>query len=164
MTYQSQRVRSGKRGIRTYHSLSYVPDQLGPGHEAVSLDKSSDQSCFPLGNEGMFSSNACACMLSYVLLFVTPSSAACQVPLSIGFPRQEHWSGLPFPPPGDLPDAGIQPASPVIPALAGGFFTTEPLIWSNRYPKKIIQNVLDSFWEQEERSETGRVQLNTDIG
>ena len=41
MTYQSQRVRSGKRGIRTYHSLSYVPDQLGPGHEAVSLDKSS---------------------------------------------------------------------------------------------------------------------------
>ena len=61
MTYQSQRVRSDKRGIRTYHSLSYVPDQLGPGHETVSLDKSSDQSCFPLGNDGTFSSNACVC-------------------------------------------------------------------------------------------------------
>ena len=46
-----------------------------------------------------------------------------QVPLSMGFPRQEYWSGLPFPPPGDLPDPGIKPESP---ALAGGFFTTEP--------------------------------------
>ena len=42
------------------------------------------------------------------------------------FPRQEYWSGLPFPSPGDLPDPGIEPASPVSPALAGGFFTTEP--------------------------------------
>ena len=48
--------------------------------------------------------------------------------LSMGFPRQEYWSGLPFPPPGDLPNAGIKPASPVAlvaPTLAGGFFTTE---------------------------------------
>ena len=43
----------------------------------------------------------------------------------MGFPRQEYWSGLPFPPPGDLPDPGIKPESPVSPALAGGFFTTE---------------------------------------
>ena len=42
------------------------------------------------------------------------------------FPRQEYWSGLPFPFPGDLPDPGIEPMSPVSPALAGGFFTTEP--------------------------------------
>jgi len=40
----------------------------------------------------------------------------------MGFPRQEYWSGLPFPSPGDLPDSGIKPDSP---ALAGGFFTTE---------------------------------------
>ena len=40
------------------------------------------------------------------------------------FPKQAHWSGLPFPSPGDLPEPGIEPASP---ALAGGFFTTEPL-------------------------------------
>ena len=41
----------------------------------------------------------------------------------MGFPRQEFWSGLPFPSPGDLPDPGMQPASP---ALAGGFFTAKP--------------------------------------
>ena len=49
--------------------------------------------------------------------------AACQAPLSMRFPRQEHWSGLPFPSPGDLPDPGIELGSP---ALAGRFFTTEP--------------------------------------
>jgi len=53
--------------------------------------------------------------------FATPW--AFQSPLSIGFPRQEHWSGLLFPFPGDLPHPGIEPRSP---ALAGGFFTTEP--------------------------------------
>jgi len=42
----------------------------------------------------------------------------------MGLSRQEYWSGLPFPPPGDLPDPGIQPASLASPALAGGFFTT----------------------------------------
>ena len=44
----------------------------------------------------------------------------------MGFPRQEYWSGLPFPSPGDLSDPGIEPVSPAFPALAGGFFTTEP--------------------------------------
>ena len=44
----------------------------------------------------------------------------------MGFSIQEHWSGLPFPSPGDLPDLGIEPESLVSPALAGGFFTTEP--------------------------------------
>ena len=43
---------------------------------------------------------------------VTPWTVACQAPLSMGFPRQEYWSGLPFPPPGDLPDPAIEPASP----------------------------------------------------
>ena len=47
-----------------------------------------------------------------------------QAPLSMGYPRQKYWSGLPFPSPGDLPDSGIQPMSLT---LAGGFFTTEPL-------------------------------------
>ena len=42
----------------------------------------------------------------------------------MGFSKQEYWSGLPFPPPGDLPNPGIQPASLISPALAGGFFTT----------------------------------------
>ena len=48
----------------------------------------------------------------------------CQVPVPMGFPRQEYWSGLTFPPPGDLPGPGIEPASLTSPALAGGFFTT----------------------------------------
>ena len=46
-----------------------------------------------------------------------------QAPLSMGFSRQEYWSGLPFPSPGDLPDPGIKPS---FPALAGGFFTPGP--------------------------------------
>ena len=44
-------------------------------------------------------------------LFAAPWIVACQVPLSVGFSRQEYWSGLPFPPPGDLPDPGIEPLS-----------------------------------------------------
>ena len=56
-------------------------------------------------------------------VLVTWWSVAYQASLSMGFSRQEHWSGLPFPPQGDLPDPGIEPASP---ALAGGFFTTDP--------------------------------------
>ena len=50
-------------------------------------------------------------------------TVACQAPLSMGFPRQEGWSGLPFFPPQDLPDPGTKPLSP---ALAGRLFTTEP--------------------------------------
>ena len=63
----------------------------------------------------------------------TQSSTLCnpwtggpQASLSMGFPRQEYWSGLSFPVPGDLPDPGIEPMSPASPALAGGLFTTEP--------------------------------------
>ena len=48
------------------------------------------------------------------------------------FPRQEYWSGLPFPSPGDLPDPGIEPTSWVSPALAGGFFTTEPFLFNSK--------------------------------
>ena len=62
-------------------------------------------------------------LLSHVQLFVTPWTIAHQAPLSMEFPRQEYWSGLPFPTPRDLPDPGIEPA---FPALAGGFLTNEP--------------------------------------
>ena len=64
-------------------------------------------------------------MLARVRLFATPWTVACQAPLSLGFFRQEYWSGLPFPPPGCLPNPGIQPVS-LSPALASRFFTTEP--------------------------------------
>ena len=49
---------------------------------------------------------------SHVRLFATPSTVACQAPLSMEFPRQDYWSGLPFPSPGDLPDPEIKPESP----------------------------------------------------
>ena len=58
--------------------------------------------------------------------FVTPQTVAHQAPLSMGFSRQEYWSGLPFPSPGDLPDPGTKCTSPLFPTLAGGFLTTEP--------------------------------------
>ena len=64
------------------------------------------------------------CMLSHVQLFVNPWTVACQAPLSMKFSRQNYWSGLPFPSPGDLPDSGIKPASLASPALVGGFVTT----------------------------------------
>ena len=56
----------------------------------------------------------------------TPQTVALQVPLSMGFPRQEYWSELPFPSPGDLPDPGIKPATSCVSCVAGKFFTTEP--------------------------------------
>ena len=55
-----------------------------------------------------------------------PRTAVYQASLSVGFSRQEYWSGLPFPSPGDLPDPGIELSSLTSPALAGGLFTTEP--------------------------------------
>ena len=58
--------------------------------------------------------------------FATPWTVTHQAALSMGFPRQEYWNGLPFPSPGYLPDPGIEPISLTSPAMAGGFFTTEP--------------------------------------
>ena len=73
----------------------------------------------------------CACVLSRSVVSdsLPPHGLALQAPLSMGSSRQEYWSELPFPPPGDLPSPGIEPvspASPASPALAGGFFPSEP--------------------------------------
>ena len=62
--------------------------------------------------------------LSYVRFFATSWTVAYQAPLSMGFSRQEYWSGLPCSPPGDLPDPGREPA--YLPAMAGRFFNTSP--------------------------------------
>ena len=62
------------------------------------------------------------CALGHVQLFATSWTAARQAPLSLGFPRQEYWSGLPFPSPGDLPHSGTDPRSP---ALQVDSFTAE---------------------------------------
>ena len=67
-----------------------------------------------------------ACLLSsfsHIQIFATPWTAAHQAPLSMGFSRQEYWSELPFPLPGDLPNPGTESMPLTSPALAGGFFT-----------------------------------------
>ena len=86
------------------------------------------QLCYP----DISFSNVCICSLSRVQLFMTPWTVARQAPLSMEFPRQEYWSGLSFPSPGDLPDPGIEPTSWVSPASAGGFFTTEPFLFNSK--------------------------------
>ena len=83
----------------------------------------------------IFWSSMCAWVLTYVWLFATPCTVAHQAPLPMGFPRQENWSGLPFPPPGDLSNPGIKPESPASPALAGRLFTNEP-------PGKLVSSVV----------------------
>ena len=78
----------------------------------------------------------CVKLLSRVHLFVTPWTADSQAPLSMGFSREEYWTGLPCPPPGDLPDRGIETKSPMSPALAGGFFTTSAT-WEAQRENKV---------------------------
>ena len=73
--------------------------------------------------------------LSRVQLFVTPWTVAYQASPSMGFSRQEYWSGLPFPSPGDLPDPGIEPGSP---ALEADALTSEP----PGKPKTYIRNLI----------------------
>ena len=74
-------------------------------------------------------------LLFSVWLFVTPWTVTHQAPLSMGFPRQEYWSGLTFPSPGDLHDPGIRPE---FPTLAGRFFTAES-------PERPKDNLLDNL-------------------
>ena len=70
----------------------------------------------------------CCAVLSRLVVSdsVTPWTVACQAPLFTGFFRQEHWTVFPFPPPGHLPDPGIEPGSSASPPLASGFFIIEP--------------------------------------
>ena len=73
-------------------------------------------------------------MLSRVQQFATPWTAACQAPLSMGFSRQEYWRRLPFPPPGDLPNPGIEPGSP---ALQADSLQSEPPLEKSTYAKAV---------------------------
>ena len=84
-------------------------------------------------------SNGSAYLLSHAQLFASPWTVARQAPLSMGFSRQEYWSGSPFPPLGDLPN----PASPASPELAGGFFATESL---GKPSYKVSTSYFDEDW------------------
>ena len=115
----------------------------------------------------------CVCVLSYfsrVWFFVTPWTVACQAPLSMGFSRQEYWSGLPCPPPGDLPDPGIEPMSLMSPALADGFFQANaglPCYLKPWYSFKSVSRVQKnknkkagvSIWSRKNRASWGKAQL-----
>ena len=94
----------------------------------VFLYLSGFQNVFPEYQDNLlYNHSACvqAQLLSCVQLFATSWTGAHQAPLSVEFSRQECWGGLPFPPPGDLPDPGIESESLSSPALAGGFLTNE---------------------------------------
>ena len=100
---------------RAYHSIR--------GLIILNIPQGMSAAAF-LAHLGPTTSLFCAAQsLGYIQLFVTPWTAACQAPPALGFSRQGYWSGLPFPPLGDLPDPGIEPTSA---ALAGGFFMAEP--------------------------------------
>ena len=105
-------VTGGRRGIQGPEVVEMI----------TTLCLFSGETEFPNGcSQVQFSS---AQSLSHVRLFVIPWTVARQVPLSMGLSRQGYWSGLPCPPPGDLPDPGIEPTSLTSPPLAGRFFTT----------------------------------------
>ena len=87
----------------------------------------------------------CAQTLSCVQLLVTPWAVAHQAPLSMGFSRQEYWSGLSFLSPGHLPALGIEPVSP---ALAGRFFTTSTTWEAHFYLWPIHSSVANSWLNQ----------------
>ena len=69
------------------------------------------------------------CVLGHIQLFATPWTVARQVPLSMGFSRQEYWSGLPFPSPGDFSHLGIKPGSPALQAEPPGNRVAEIVHW-----------------------------------
>ena len=90
------------------------------------------------------------CVLSQSVVSDTlpPHRLVCQAPPSMGLSRQEYWSGLPLPLPGDLPDLGIEPASPMSLALAGRLFTipTKKRCYPYVHPKSLASPFIDFVW------------------
>ena len=107
---QSMRL---QRGIRKIKLRNWVCTHVFSVNEALEM-------CYKKEEDEMYVLSCFRC----VQLCVTLWTATGQAPLSIGFSRQEYWSGLTCPPPGDLPDWGIEPAPVMSPALVGRFFIT----------------------------------------
>ena len=105
--------------------LVHLSGQEGELHPEPCPPSHSSSTRFLLGLQPS-AHHVCTLGRSVVSDSTTLWTVAHQAPLSMGFARREYWSGLPFPPLGHLPDPGIEPESPVSPALAGGFLTTEP--------------------------------------
>ena len=123
---------SGVAPTPATHAHGCPPSFVLPGTKAPSLPTGAQPwaGCLALPSSGSRYDVPCTphfpaafSRFSGVRLFVTPWTVAHEDPLSVKLSRQQHWSGEPFPSPGDLPDPGMEPVSP---ALTGGFFTTEP--------------------------------------
>ena len=100
--------------------------------------------CFPIYHYQRDMHECLLSCFSHVQLSVTLWTVTHQAPLSMGFSRQEYWSGLPCPSPGDLRDPGIEPMSLMSPALSGGFFTTSAT-WealSKRYGANLLSYIM----------------------
>ena len=111
-------------GTQSWHSVTTWKD--GVGSEGEGAQREGTRVCLRLMRVDIWQC-MCVCMLSHfsrVHLFATPWTVACQAPLSLGFCRQECWSGVLCSPPGDLLNPRIKSASPTSLALAGGFSTT----------------------------------------
>ena len=96
---------------------------LRRGHSFKQVASPQDAGTWGLGIPKIRNLSCCLVAKSCSSLCNPMDYIACQSPLSMGFPSQEYWSGWPFPSPGDLPDSGMEPVSPI---MAGGFFTIEP--------------------------------------
>ena len=105
------------------------------------LQQSGSQSVFLRSEASALPRNVCAQSLSHVQLFAILWTVAFQAPLSMEFSRPEYWSGLPFFPPGNLPDLGIKPASPVSPALQADSLLAGPI------GKKFVRNMNSKYQE-----------------
>ena len=105
-----------RQNISQYNTWIEAMETTWEGHRSCASPEEERAVCAP---------SECSCMLSCAW-FCDSMTVACQAPLSMGFPRQEYWSGLPFPPLGCLPNSGMEPSSPAFPALAGEVFTSEP--------------------------------------
>ena len=92
-----------------------------------------------ISNDGMYE-GSCYLVINSCLTFANPWTVAHQAPLSMGFFRQEYWSGFPCLPPGDLPNPGTEPMSLTSPALAGKFFTTSTT-WEGLFAHYFIHNM-----------------------
>ena len=121
---------NSSRGTRTHthtHSLHHAPPPISPTPPPSKTHCEAPLPRKPLHQLYRSLASPRACLLSrfnHVRLSASPWTVARQGPLSMGFSRQEHWSGLLCPPPGKLPNPGVEPSSLMSPALVGRFFTT----------------------------------------
>ena len=114
-------VKHKKEWVKIQNCLTFLSN-----HQLPSNTVSTDVSLNERVNSVSLSAYTYACVLSHVQLLGIPCHRSHQAPLPMKFFMQEHWSGLPFPPPGHLPDTGIKPAFLLSPTLACRFFTTAP--------------------------------------